>query len=108
MAQIAEKTVARQEEADAERLYDQLNMEEGRLAELRYAEAHCQVPCAGIRLQYHTQRCHKHLSNLMLRTNKCRVHHPIGRKGVTWGGKHVQHKVLRGIVAHVAWENACH
>lgn len=39
MAQIAEKTVARQDEADAERLYDQLNMEEGRLAELRYSRS---------------------------------------------------------------------
>ncbi|KAK9843056.1 hypothetical protein WJX74_006347 [Apatococcus lobatus] len=36
--QVAEKAVARQEEADAERLFDQLNMEEGRLAELRHDE----------------------------------------------------------------------
>lgn len=43
MAQIAEKTIARQEEADAERLYDQLNVEEGRLAELRCPPAHHEI-----------------------------------------------------------------
>ncbi|KAK9867728.1 hypothetical protein WJX84_006536 [Apatococcus fuscideae] len=36
--QVAERAIARQQEAEAEQVYDQLNMEEGRLAELRHDE----------------------------------------------------------------------